>query len=76
MADLPNAGEDSPRRTRVFVNHVDLFSGKNISKVRKIGKEGYKDELIKIAGRTGITFLAAKTTSERFKFNLRVFWLK
>lgn len=38
MADLPNVGEDSPKRTRVFVNHVDLFTGKNISKVRKMTK--------------------------------------
>lgn len=38
MVDLLNVGEDSFKRMWVFVNYVDLFIGKNISKVRKIIK--------------------------------------
>lgn len=38
MADFLNAGEDSAKRTVVFVNHVDLYTGKNISKVMKMTK--------------------------------------
>ena len=34
MADLPNADGENPKRTLVFVNHVDLYTGKSISKVR------------------------------------------
>ena len=34
MADLPNADGENPKRTIVFVNHVDLYTGKSISKVR------------------------------------------
>lgn len=48
MADLLNEGEDSRKRTRVFVNHVDLYTGKNISKVRNSP----------IAGRTVIRSLS------------------
>ena len=41
MADFPIAGEDNPKRTRIFVNHVDLYTGKNISKVEKLEKYYY-----------------------------------
>lgn len=34
MADLPNVDGENPKRTLVFVNHVDLYTGKSISKVR------------------------------------------
>lgn len=34
MADLLNADGENPKRTLVFVNHVDLYTGKSISKVR------------------------------------------
>ena len=34
MADLPNGDGENPKRTLVFVNHVDLYTGKSISKVR------------------------------------------
>lgn len=34
MTDLPNADGENPKRTLVFVNHVDLYTGKSISKVR------------------------------------------
>ena len=34
MADLPNADGENPKRTLVFVNHVDLYTGKSIGKVR------------------------------------------
>lgn len=34
MADLPNADGENPKRTLVFVNHVELYTGKSISKVR------------------------------------------
>ena len=34
MADLPNVDGENSKRTLVFVNHVDLYTGKSISKVR------------------------------------------
>ncbi|CAH3043480.1 unnamed protein product [Pocillopora meandrina] len=48
MADLPNADGENPKRTLVFVNHVDLYTGKSISKILTesvVGATAEEDEV-------------------------------
>ncbi|XP_058955404.1 adenylate kinase 7-like [Pocillopora verrucosa] len=48
MADLLNADGENPKRTLVFVNHVDLYTGKSISKILTesvVGATAEEDEV-------------------------------
>ncbi|XP_027042544.1 adenylate kinase 7-like [Pocillopora damicornis] len=48
MADLPNVDGENPKRTLVFVNHVDLYTGKSISKILTesvVGATAEEDEV-------------------------------
>jgi len=76
MADLFNSGEDKPKRTRVFVNHVDLYTGKNISKVEEKYSPGINNSNMGIKAHNFGLLLEVSTLNIKLTSNVKALWFK